>query len=276
MEKVTQLLIEYGTTWGLRIVGVGVVLFVSWILAGWAKRSTVRALERRNFDAMLARFFSNVVRYAILTGAVLGCLGVFGIETASFAALIAAMGLAIGLAFQGTLSNFASGIMLLVFRPFKVGDIVKVAGQIGAVVEVELFTAELCTADNRRLIIPNSEIFGKTIENLTHYETRRIDVAVGVTYDADLDKTREVLLAAAKTVSGVLDEPAPEAYLDSLGDSAVNWQLRVFCKTPDYWTIRQELVRAAKQGLDSAQLSIPFPQLDVNVSNLAQLVKKSA
>ncbi|HMR05482.1 MAG TPA: mechanosensitive ion channel [Polyangiaceae bacterium] len=276
MEKVTQLLIEQGTTWGMRIVGVALVLFVSWVIAGWARRRTAQALEKRAFDAMLARFFANVVRYAILAGAVLGCLGVFGIQTASFAAVLAAMGLAVGLAFQGTLSNFAAGIMLLVFRPFKVGDVVKVAGEIGAVVEVELFTTELRTPDNRRLVIPNSEIFGKTIENMTHHETRRVDIAVGVAYEADLDKTREVLLAAAKEVQNVLEDPAPEAYLDSLGDSAVNWQLRVFCKTSDYWTVRQEAVRATKRSLDAAELSIPFPQMDVHVSNVTQLAKQSA
>ncbi len=270
MEKITQNLIEQGTTWGMRIVGVVVALFVAWVIAGWARRSTVRALEKRNFDPMLGRFFANVFRYAVLTGAVLGCLGVFGIQTASFAAVIAAMGLAIGLAFQGTLSNFSSGIMLLIFRPFKVGDVVTAAGQTGAVVEVELFTTELCTPDNRRLIIPNSEIFGKTIENLTHHETRRVDIPVGVSYGADLDKTREVLVAAAKEVPGVLADPEPVAFLDSLGDSAVNWQLRVQCNTADYWAVRQATVRAAKRGLDAAGLSIPFPQMDVHVNNLAR------
>ncbi len=268
MEKVTQTLIEQGTTWGMRIAGVVAVLFVAWIIAGWARRKTASALEKRDFDPMLGRFFANVIRYAILAGAVLGCLGVFGIQTASFAAVIAAMGLAIGLAFQGTLSNFSAGIMLLVFRPFKVGDFVKVAGELGAVIEVELFTTELCTPDNRRLIVPNSEIFGKTIENITHHPTRRIDIPVGVTYEADLDKTREVLVAAAKETPGVLADPAPEAFLDSLGDSAVNWQVRVHCNTADYWDVRQATVRTAKQSLDAAGLSIPFPQMDVHVNNV--------
>ncbi|MEZ4221691.1 MAG: mechanosensitive ion channel family protein [Polyangiaceae bacterium] len=266
MNKVLEILVAQGTSWGLRLLGVGVALFLAWVLAGWARRRVARALERRSFDPMLGRFFANVVRYSILAGTVLGCLGVFGIQTASFAAVIAAMGLAVGLAFQGTLSNFAAGIMLLVFRPFKVGDVVNVAGQVGAVVEVELFTTELCTADNRRLIIPNSEIFGKTIENLTHHATRRVDVPVGVAYDADLDRTREVLANAAASVTGVLAEPKAEAFLDSLGDSAVNWQLRVHCPTSEYWNVRQALVRAAKQALDEASLSIPFPQMDVHLT----------
>lgn len=262
-QQITSLLIEKGTTWGLRLVGVIVALFIAWIVAGWLRRMALRKLERR-FDTMLAQFFANLVRYAVITLAVIGCLGVFGIQTASFAAVLAAMGLAIGLAFQGTLSNFASGVMLLVFRPFKVGDVVNVAGETGKVKELELFTTELVTADNRRIIVPNSEVFGKKIINLTHYPTRRVEVPVGTDYSADLDATRKVLEGVTSSVEGVLDDPPPQVFLSELGDSSIAWQVRVHVKTEDFWLVHERVVRATKRALDEAGIGIPFPQQDVH------------
>lgn len=260
-----QGLASIAVSWGARIVGVLLVLIVAWAVAGAVKRSLMRACEKRGLDATLSRFFSNLARYAVIAGAVLGCLGVFGIETASFAALIAAMGLAVGLAFQGTLSNFAAGAMLLVFRPFKVGDFVRVAGEAGTVKELELFTTELSTPDNRRLIIPNSKVFGDTIENVTHHPTRRVDVPVGVSYSADLRRCREVLGSAVGDVPGVLDDPAPQVFLSDLGDSSVNWAVRVWANTGDYWKVHEALVQAVKARLDEAGIEIPFPQMDVHL-----------
>jgi small conductance mechanosensitive channel len=258
-------LVTTGAQWGARIVGVLLVVLLAWTLAGAVRRSIVRACERRGLDATLGRFFANLSRYAILTGALLGCLGAFGIETTSFAALFAAMGLAIGLAFQGTLSNFAAGAMLLAFRPFKVGDVIRTNGEIGTVAELELFTTELTTADNRRLIIPNAKVFGDTIENITHHPTRRVEIPVGVSYSADLKRCRETLLAAATDVSGVLEEPAPQAFLSELGDSSVNWKVRAWCSTADFWRVHDALVEAIKARLDGASIEIPFPQMDVHV-----------
>jgi small conductance mechanosensitive channel len=265
-QRVTELLVEKGTTWGLRLIGVAIALLVAWIVGGWLRRAALRSFEKR-VDAMLAQFFANLIRYAVLTVAVIGCLGVFGIQTAGFAALIAAMGLAIGLAFQGTLGNFASGAMLLVFRPFKVGDVISVAGETGKVKELELFTTELVSADNRRIIVPNSEVFGKKIINLTHYPTRRVDVAVGTDYSADLDETRAVLEKVTQTVEGILDDPPPQVFLSELGDSSIAWQLRVHVKTEDFWAVHERLVRATKRALDEAKIGIPFPQQDVHLDS---------
>lgn len=264
IQQTIDTLIELGTTWGLKLVGVLVALFIARVIAAWAKRTLIRGLEARRFDETLTKFFGNTARYGILTGAVLGCLGVFGIETTSFAAVIAAMGLAVGLAFQGTLSNFAAGVMLLVFRPFKVGDLVTVDGTTGVVAELELFSTELTTPDNRRMIIPNSSIFGSKIENLTHHDTRRVDIDVGADYGADIDATRAALEAALPSVAGVLTEPAPQVFLASLGASSVDWQVRVWCATEAYWDVHQATVRATKLALDGASIGIPFPQLDVH------------
>ena len=267
MERVTTLLIDVMTQWGLKVVGVLVILFAAWIIGGWSRKRLKAIFAKKNFDSTLSSFFSNLVRYAIIIGAVLGCLGVFGIQTASFAAVIAAAGLAVGLAFQGTLSNFAAGVMLLVFRPFKVGDWVKVDGEIGAVKEIELFTSHISTPDNRLIIIPNSKVFGSKIENITFFEKRRVDIPVGVDYSADVDETRKALDVAVKNVEKQIEEPAPQVFLKELGDSSVNWIVRVWCKTEDYWDVYQSIIRECKNALDAAEIGIPFPQMDVHLDD---------
>ncbi|MDY0061789.1 MAG: mechanosensitive ion channel [Myxococcota bacterium] len=264
LQKLIDSTVALVTQWGLRIVGAIVALFLAWMIAGWLSRTMLRALEGRKFDATLSRFFAKLVRYAILVAAILSVLGIFGIQTTSFAAIIGAAGLAIGLAFQGTLSSFAAGVMLLIFRPFKVGDYVTVNGQSGTVKEIELFTTCLTTVDNRVIILPNSQVFGHTIENLTANDTRRVDISVGVAYGADLDQTRTVLEAAVKTIPRSLHDPAPQVFLSSLGASSVNWALRVWTKTEDYWLVYEDTIKVTKLALDSAGLSIPFPQMDVH------------
>ncbi|MEC7521567.1 MAG: mechanosensitive ion channel domain-containing protein [Myxococcota bacterium] len=258
---------ELITTYGVRVVGVLAALFVAWVVAGWVRRLMMRGFQKSNFDPTLSKFFSNMARYALLTFAVLGCLGVFGIETSSFAAVIAAAGLAIGLAFQGTLSNFSAGVMLLIFRPFKVGEVVNVSGVTGSVEEIDLFTTELKTPDAKRIILPNSSVFGATITNFTHHEHRRVDVAVGTDYGADIDETRKILEMAARKVPGTTPELEPQVFLSSLGASSVDWQLRVWCKPEDYWTVWEATVREAKIALDGASIGIPFPQMDLHLDS---------
>ncbi|MBI1369550.1 MAG: mechanosensitive ion channel [Planctomycetes bacterium] len=241
------------------------IAFIGYLAAGWANRMVYASCQRARIDETLAKFFSRMARWAVLLVTGLFVLGKFGIETASFAVVLGAAGLAIGLAFQGTLSNFAAGIMLLIFRPFKVGDVVNVNGQLGKVNEIELFTTSLDTPDNRRIIMPNSAIFGNTIENITHHPHRRADVAVGVDYSADIDKTREVLNAAAASVPGRLDEPAPAVILLDLGASSINWSVRVWAPAADFMTVKEAATRAVKMHLDEAGIGIPFPQMDVHL-----------
>lgn len=254
---------------GLQLIGVLLLLAAAWIVARWARRATQKNLSKTRLDVTLTKFFSSMVGWLILIMAVIAILGIFGISTASFAAVIGAAGLAVGLAFQGTLSNFSAGVMLLTFRPFKVGDAVKVAGEIGKVDEIDLLTTHIDTPDNRRIVIPNSKIFGDTIETITYHPTRRVDVAVGTDYPADLDRVRAVLAAAAASVEGGLADPPPQVFLDSLGDSAIAWYVRVWCKTPDYFAVREALTRAIKKALDEAGIGIPFPQLDVHLDSPA-------
>ena len=171
-------------------------------------------------DDTLGIFLSNLARWAILIMAVLAALGMFGIQTTSFAAVIGAAGIAIGLAFQGTLSNIASGVMLLIFRPFTVNDVIKAAGVTGKIIEIGLFTTSFDTADNRRIFVPNALIFGGTIENVTYHAKRRVEVSVGTDYSADLDEVRAVLERAIVSVEGVLDDPKSQVYLTELGASS--------------------------------------------------------
>lgn len=265
MPTLSESTITLITTYAVRVGGALLLLFAAWIIAAWLRRTIARNLEKTNFDITLTKFFGNGARYLLLIIAVLGCLEIFGVQATSFAAVLAAAGFAVGLAFQNTLSNFSAGIMLLTFRPFKVGDVVNVAGQTGKVDEIELFTTKIDTFDNRRIIVPNSAVFGNTIENITFHDTRRVDVSVGTDYPADLDETRKVLEAAAEGVPGRLPDQDIQVVLDSLGDSSINWQVRVWSKTSDFLAVKQALTRAVKMALDEADIGIPFPQMDVHL-----------
>ena len=251
--------------WGIRIGGVLALFLVALMISRWVRNAVEAGLTRSKFDPTLTKFFANMSRYMVLLLAVLACLGVFGIETTSFAAVIGAAGLAVGLAFQGTLSNFSAGVMLLVFRPFKVGDFVGIGGEMGTVREIDLFNTAIDTTDNRRLVIPNGNIFGNTIVNVTFNSTRRVDIDVGADYGADIDATRKALEGVAANVEGALTEPAPQIFLKSLGGSSVDWQVRIWCKTQDYWDVYQRTTRATKMALDAAGIGIPFPQMDVHL-----------
>jgi small conductance mechanosensitive channel len=218
-------------------------------------------------DLTLGKFLSKAVRNVLMAVVLMMVLQFFGINITAFAAVLAAAGFAVGMALQGTLSNFAAGVMLLIFRPFKVQDYIAVAGTEGIVEEIDLFTTRLNSPDNRHLIIPNGEIFGSLLENYTRNETRRVDVNVGAAYDAGLNETRAALESAIRTVQmkGLASHENSQVYLKELGGSSVDWQLRAWCKPQDYWDVREQLTAAAKESLDAAGISIPFPQMDVNV-----------
>lgn len=266
MDEIRAFVVQNGG----RIVGLIVFLVVAWFVSGWVGRLVRAALKRAKVEETLAKFLSSLARWGLLVLALVACLSIFGVETTSFAAVIGATGLAIGLAFQGTLGNLASGVMLMIFRPFKAADFVEVGGETGKVEQIGLFSTTLDTLDNRRIIIPNGAVFGATIENYTFHPTRRVDVSVGVEYPADLDRTREVLLDAARGVPGGLDDPEPAVVLTGLGDSAVDWQVRVWANTADYWAVRDATTRAVKLALDEAGLGIPFPQMDVHLERTGE------
>ncbi len=255
----------YLETYGVPALVALVLLFASFILASWVGSMVRRSCQRAKLELTLARFFGKIASWAVLVMAILSILNYFGVQTTSFAAVIGASALAIGLAFQGTLSSFAAGIMLLIFRPFKVDDVIKVAGETGKVFEIDLFTTVMDTFDNRRIIVPNSSVFGSTIENITFHPTRRVDVNVGTDYGADLDEVRRVLHEAVGSIDKVHADPEPVVYLLEMGDSSINWVVRVWTDTPEFWAVREALTCAIKQHLDEAKITIPFPQMDVHL-----------
>jgi small conductance mechanosensitive channel len=255
----------YFERYGLPAIKALAILIVAWLVSSLVGTLVERSCTKARVEITLGRFFGKAAKWAILVAALVTVLSVFGVQTTSFAAVIGASVLAIGLAFQGTLGNFAAGIMLLIFRPFKVDDVVTVNGVTGKVQAIDLFNTVMDTFDNQRIIVPNGSVFGSTITNINFHPTRRVDVSVGTVYAADLDQVREVLMSAARSIGEGLSDPEPAIVLLELGDSSINWSVRVWVNTPDYWPVRDALTRAVKRHLDDAGIGIPFPQMDVHV-----------
>ncbi|TVP59392.1 MAG: mechanosensitive ion channel family protein [Gemmatimonadales bacterium] len=265
LDSAAQTFTGYVTEFGLSAVGALAVLFVgSWI----AKR--IRAALRSHLsgtkiDATLIPFVSALVYWGIMAFVILAVLGIFGVPTASAIAVFGAAGLAVGLALQGTLSNFAAGVMLLIFRPFNVGDWVEVSGVAGSVKEISIFNTILATGDNVKVVVPNSKVFGQEIKNYTAHETRRIDLVMGVGYDDDLQVARDTMMEVLTGDERVLEEPAPNIQVMNLGDSSVDFIVRPWCQTSDYWPLRWDLTWRMKEGLEAAGCNIPYPQRDVHL-----------
>jgi len=253
------------STWGLKVVGAIAVLIIGRWLAGSIRGLTRRALDRTGIDPTLVPFITSIVYYAILTFVIIAVLGLFGIPTASFIAVLGAAGLAVGLALQGTLANFAAGVMLLVFRPFRIGDYVEVGGTAGSVDSIGIFTTTLNTPDNVRIVVPNAGVFGQTIKNYSANDMRRNDIVVGVSYDDDLGKAIDTIKQVLAGDGRIAEDPAPVVAVAELADSSVNIVVRPWCKKEDYWPLRFDLTRTLKEELEKAGCSIPYPQRDVHV-----------
>jgi small conductance mechanosensitive channel len=264
-ENAIAPLVELVSTWGLRVLGALALLLVGRMVCGALRRGTRRGLERSSVDPTLVPFLSSGVYYLAFTVVVLAVLNLFGIQTASVIAVLGAAGLAVGLAMQGTLSSFAAGVMLLLFRPFKVGDYVEAGGTAGSVQEIALFTTVLHTPDNVRITVPNSAIYGSTIKNYSANDTRRNDLVVGISYDDDIARALETVRKVLSSDSRVLQDPEPVVAVAELADSSVNLVVRPWCRSSDYWPLRFDLTRRLKEALEAAGCSIPYPQRDVHV-----------
>lgn len=252
------------------LMRLGGALLVFWIGRRLIKVLTnlvAKGLRKVDADETLVRFVSKLIYYLLLVVLIVSVLGMLGIETTSFLAILGAAGLAVGLALKDSLSNFASGVMIILFRPFRVGDLVEIAGKTGVAEEIGVFSTTMKTADNRQIVIPNGQIMGESIINYTAKPIRRVDLSIGVSYDDDLKKARQVMLDTVATHPKVLDDPAPSLLLTELGDSSVNFSVRPWCKTPDYWTVYGDLLEQLKVNLEAAGCSIPYPQRDVHLSH---------
>jgi small conductance mechanosensitive channel len=251
--------------WGLKVVGAIAVLLIGRAIAAWGRKVTHRWLERTGVDAPIDPFAAGLVYDLILAFVVLAVLGLFGIPTASIVAVLGAASLAVGLALQGTLGNFASGVMLLLFRPFQVGDFIAVAGESGTVESIGVFSTVLNTPDNVRVTIPNGKVYGEAIKNFSANERRRVDLTVGVGYDDDLQLAQETLAGILAADERVLDDPPATVAVSGLGESSVDFVVRPWCASEDYWALRFDLTRKMKEELERAGCSIPFPQRDLHL-----------
>ena len=262
LNQAVDLAIDYG----LDVVGALVILIGGWVAAGWVRRKLMRVLERTpRVDQTLRPVIANVVRYAILVFVLIAVLAQFGVQTTSIIALLAAGGLAIGLALQGTLQNIAAGIMLLFLRPFRVGDYIDAEGLAGTIEEIGLFTTQMRTYDGIYVEVPNGQLWNRAIRNYSRVEARRLDLVVGIGYEDDIDKALAAMMDLLVKDERVNDDPEPQVMVKELGDSSVNLNLRCWMAPGDYWSLRFDLTKAIKQRLDAEGITIPFPQRDVHL-----------
>jgi len=227
-------------------------------------------LKKSKTDPSITSFVGNLIYYLILIFAVLAALAKFGIQTASFVAILGAAGFAVGFALQGSLANFAAGVLILVLRPFKVGDLIDSAGVFGNVKDIQLFTTALATPDNVKILVPNGKIFGDVIKNLTGYDTRRVDLVIGIGYTSNIQKACDIMINLIKEDDRILPEPAPQIAVSDLADSSVNLVVRPWVKNENYWTVKFDLTRRIKEAFDANGIEIPFPQRVVHMLNSNQ------
>jgi len=265
VQTLGSMIIGLISQWGLKVLGALVVAWIGRMVARSIRTVVERLLRRANVDATLVPFVAGLTYYLVLAVVVVAALGMVGIQTASIIAVLGAAGLAVGLALQGTLSNFAAGVMLLVFRPFRVGDWVEVGGHAGSVHAVGLFSTVLNTGDNVQIVVPNASVFGGTIRNYAANETRRNDLVIGISYDDDIGVAIRTIRDVLDADDRVLADPPPLVAVSELGDSAVNLVVRPWCRREDYWPLRFDLLRTLKERIEAAGCSFPYPQTDVHL-----------
>ena len=267
MDEIINRIYEYLATYGLRIVAAVVILIVGRWLAKLLSKSAGRAMAKANADETLIRFVQNLAYIALLTFVLIAALSKLGVYAASFVAVLAAAGFAIGLALQGSLANFASGVLMLTFKPIRVGDFVEVGGAKGTVREIRIFNTILDSPDNVRVTVPNSQVTGGNIMNYTVNGTRRVDLVIGVSYEDDLKKAKQVIEKVMAGDERILEDPAPTVAVSELADSSVNFVVRPWVKSADYWNVHFDITQKVKLALDESGITIPFPQRDIHVKN---------
>lgn len=273
MEFSADKLIELIQVWGLKAVMAIVIFVIGRVVARVLRNSLRSALLRGKVEATLVSFTANLVYALLMVMVIIAALNQLGIQTTSFIAILGAAGLAVGLALQGSLANFAAGVMMMIFKPFKVGDFIEAAGTMGTVEEIELFTTKMLTPDNKLIIVPNNQITNGNITNFSAKETRRVDLVVGVSYSDDLNKVKAVLNDILSGDERILVEPEPTIAVLQLGESSIDFAVRPWVKSGDYWPTFFNLNKSIKERFDAEGISIPFPQRDIHLfpQNDAQL-----
>ncbi len=253
------------TSFTFKVLTALIILFIGLWIAKKLKGLFVIVMNKRGMEPTVVGFLANLVYGALAVFVIITAIGKLGVQTTSFAAVIAAAGLAIGLALQGSLSNFAAGVLLIMFKPFVAGNFIKAGGEAGVVVEVGLLTTELKTPDNIQIIMPNSAIMGGSITNVSAHSTRRVDMVVGVGYGDDLNKAKSIIEEIIAADSRIHAEPAPQVAVSNLGDSSVDFVVRPWVDAADFWGVKFDFTQAVKERFDAEGVSIPFPQRDIHV-----------
>ena len=266
LQQGMESMVPYITRYGLQVIGAVVILVVGWLASKIAARLVRGGLQRAKADPALIGFVSSMVSVAVLAFTVIAALAKFGIQTTSFIAVLGAAGLAVGLALQGSLSNFAAGVMILIFRPIRIGDLVEAGGYLGRISEIGIFVTTMNTLDNQRVIIPNSVITGNVINNVNGNGTRRVDMTAGISYGDNMSKAKTILAGILDEHPKVLKDPAPTVAVKELGDSSVNFVVRPWVEAADYWDVWFDVTQKIKEEFDAQGVSIPFPQRDVHMS----------
>ncbi|WP_428774106.1 small-conductance mechanosensitive channel MscS [Vibrio sp.] len=260
----SDLLIQYG----VNIISAILILFIGNLFVKAIAGSVAKVLEKKNMDKAVVEFIYGLVRYLLFVIVLIAALGRVGVQTASVVAVIGAAGLAVGLALQGSLSNFAAGVLIVAFRPFKSGDYVEVGGVAGSVESIQIFQTVLKTPDNKMVVVPNSGVIGSPITNYSRHATRRVDLVIGVSYKSDLKLTKKVIRETLEQDERILKNPDMTIGVLALADSSVNFVVRPWCKTADYWNVYFDSMQAIKEALDANGIEIPFPQMDVHLEKL--------
>lgn len=265
MPEMVGKLQSLGIEYGMKVIGALAVLVIGFWVAKQIRKGIVKLLESSKVDPTLISFIASLTYIIMQVFVIVAALEKLNIKTTSFVAILGAAGLAIGLALQGSLANFAAGVLMIIFKPFKVGEVIEAGGVLGTVREISIFTTVIDTLDNRKTIVPNAKLTADNITNYSVNDTRRVDLIAGISYGDDIDKARAAIQAALSEVDGILESPAPDILVSEMGDSSVNFSVRPWCRPTDYWGVYFGVTEAIKKKFDAEGICIPFPQRDVHL-----------
>ncbi len=263
--EIMEMLQTTGVEFGINLITAALIFFIGKWVVGLVVKAIARMMQQGSIDATLERFICSLVRISLMVVVIIAAIGQLGVQTTSLLAVMGAAGLAVGLALQGSLSNFAAGVLIVLFRPYKVGDFVDAAGVMGVIEEVQILTTVMKTGDNKRIIVPNSQIMGSIITNYSANDTRRVDLTFGVSYDDDIDKVHKELRALVDADDRILKDPEVTIKVQALADSSVNFIVRPWVASGDYWGVYFDLTEKVKKRFDEVGISFPFPQQDVHL-----------
>ena len=254
-----------GVSFGIKIIAALAIFFIGRMVARIVTNGIRKLMATQDVDRILETFVSNLVYWALMIFVIIAAINQIGVQTTSLIAIMGAAGLAVGLAMQGSLANFAAGVLIVIFRPYKVGDFVEAAGIAGSVEEVQILTTVLKTGDNKQIVVPNAQIMGSIITNYSANDTRRVDLVVGIGYDDDIDKARDTIRELVDADERILKDPACLIAVSKLADSSVDFVVRPWVKSGDYWAVKLALTEAIKKRFDKEGISFPYPQRDVHI-----------